>query len=351
MTTFFLSDNIEFPVSGLDEYNYSLYLSSDLNNPIFSGINYPFPQNILTTKNSIIKLNDIVENYVGYNNNILDLTSGIVNIQKPINFVLKITGLSDQTFKVVNRWLKIGEAPSVNLMNNKYVKDYSYNNYILVTYSPTDNTQNDDDLRQVNMYTYFNDTQIEIYPIYFEASVNDIVTIRIYVPNYISNNVNKIIFSDLKDEGSTGFIKLYMFNVGQCYPDNYIYYLNRNGAIEMIGGTKGDKINSTNEINDYIKDYRTWNGINYSGNQSNFSSTRNQVNSTDTFVIKTRLLTNNEHNALEDLYSSPLIWIVNNGVMYSVILTDYNYEQKKYSVDKLISRELKFKKSIKNKRR
>lgn len=354
MTNFYLSDNIEFNYAGKDVYNYTLYLSTDLVNPIFSGKSYPFPQNIGTTKETSIQLNDIVENYV--TSDMPLLIGASVHIQTPTAFRLVVTGFANQDFNVANKWLKIGENATDNIMHNTKIKDYSYYNKIFVSYMPL--TQPTDITRVLLVKQYSKGVMTNYQTLTVDANKNDLVTFMFDPQVYLGTNPNltdQLVFTDLVDFEDVGafesFTNTYTFNISPCFPEHYVYYLNRNGVIEMIAGTAGDKLNSSSTTSDYKIDYRKWNGSSYVGDQSNFATTRDMVVSTDTYSIKTRLLTNEEHNALEDLYSSPAIWVLDDGKYYSVICTDTNYNQFKYSIDKLVSRTINLKKSITNKRR
>lgn len=355
MTNFYLSDNIEFNYAGQDVYNYALYLSTDLVNPIFSGKSYPFPQNQGTTKETSILLNDIVENYVM--NDYALLIGASIHIQSPKAFKLKVTGFADQDFNVAPRWLKLGDSKTnEQIMNNTYVKDNSYYNQIFVSYMPS--TQPTDITRVLLIKQYSNNVMTNYQTITLDANKNDLITLMINPQDYLGTYptlTDKIVFTDLvnfEDVASfSSFTDTYSFNISACYPQHYIYYINRHGAIEMFGGTKGDKLNSTSTASDYKTDYRKWNGSIYIGDQSNFATTRDMVVATDTYVIKTRILTDEEHNALEDLYSSPAVWVFDNDMYFSVIVSDQNYEQKKYVSDRLVNRTINLRKSITNKRR
>lgn len=355
MTNFFLSDNIEFNYAGQDVYNYALYLLSDLVNPIFSGKSYPFPQNQGTTKETTIQLNDIVENYVI--NDYALLIGESIHIQNPTNFRLVVTGFDNQDFNVAPRWLKLGDNKNnEQIMNNTYVRDNSYYNQIFVSYMPS--TQPADITRVLLIKSYCKGVMTNYQTITTDVNKNDLVTLMIDPQAYLGtypNLTDKIVFTDLvnvEDVGSfDSFTDTYSFNISACYPKHHIYYINRHGAIEMFGGTKSDKLNSTSTASYYKTDYRKWTGIDYVGNQANFATTRDMVVATDTYVIKTRILTDEEHNALEDLYSSPAVWVFDNDMYFSVIVTDTNYEEKKYASDRLVNRTISLKKSITNKRR
>lgn len=372
MITKVISEPIEYYVDSQDKYEYRLYLSSDLANTIYEGTVYPFPQFRTSTKKGVIKLNDVMENYVKYDDYILQSPpNNDVHIIPPTRFTLQVYNGTDWTtiqeeFEILNMWLNTNdgfEFLSEIFLLNPDNKDANYSKPFFIPFK-SEFVGTLADKLVIEVKTYSNGTLTSTQTVkYVSDSIRNISVLTIKANNtlYRYKTIDGIVmvtdymeFSPPIPESlyTSGQGYFYSMRVNSCASTYRVYWVNRYGQIEQIEGTYSDKLNTTSNFTDYESDYRTLDGNGeYQGSDGNGGIKRNIVNSTDTFVIKTRLLTTDEHDSLRDLYNSPKVWVYQSGYYYSVLPVDNQYDQHKFQTDKMKNRTITLKKTISDRRR
>ena len=129
--------------------------------------------------------------------------------------------------------------------------------------------------------------------------------------------------------------------------------------LEFIESNNASKLNTTNVFNDYKKNWRSFNGSSMVGDMSSFSNTRTLVTTDETYSFVTNLLSDFEHSVIEEVISSPKMWLTHRDTTslgdtqkyIAVNIVDTNYDEKLFKTDKYVTRTLLLKKSVTSKRR
>jgi hypothetical protein len=114
-------------------------------------------------------------------------------------------------------------------------------------------------------------------------------------------------------------------------------YLNRLGAYDYYNFTK--KSTRTTEINraNFKQHYGSYNTDNYSQGTYLGGNTSYRVNAIETIEANTDFITESEATTLEELFTSPLVYMqLDNGVFVKVMVNEKNYVKQTIVNDKLI---------------
>ena len=90
---------------------------------------------------------------------------------------------------------------------------------------------------------------------------------------------------------------------------------------------------------------------NYSTSKSNFGKTAYNTLTSESYEIYTDILTADEYNYLENMFSSTAVWLFDGVDIFSVNITDTNYDFKDKFNDKAINLKISCEKTIKNYRK
>ena len=360
-TEYYISDNIECVVNYSNPATYKLYLSTDLVNSIYEGKVYPYPN----TSYSIINLNEVIENYVSYDDinfddnwSYINVTYKIINsMRKSFRLVVTTSTTTNYDFTVENSWRKIGETLNGGQYSMNYqnmFKKYEGGGdayighpiYLIYKASPKGNSSTDRYLR----YQFVeNGVDGASGNLTIRCNPNSLVLIRFTIEDYlITGNEDTVKFGYLESESQS---YAYQYNIINCRPKYVLYFINRLGGINYVHGNDSSKMNTSLEVVDVNTNYRRFSTNQMVGNQSSFGVDRTVVTSTDTYVIQTPILSDSQHKYIEDLYTSPKCWVYDQYKYYSVLPTSQKYEAKLFKTDKLVNREIEVKKTINNKRR
>ena len=322
-----ISDPIEFSVTGHDYYTYSLFYSNDTVNALYTGKVYPFPQFTTTTKQGIIKLNDLMETYLYSRPSFFigaDVNSRVDYIL-PTQFTLKVydttnTLINTETYSIRNRYYKHGEYDTTTIMKNVTSRYSNNTNPVPITFNTPTSTIGQTFICVLQSYSNGTYTGEGYIGVVFNASTpNSIVHLTltfdtyktsVYQGNTYTNDMFKVSYPielATYTQNPNNATYPYTFYYDSCYTGPWVYYYNRYGAVECLSFSQSSKMNTSSTFVDYETDYRKLVGTSYTDLTEEFGITRKQIDSFDTYVLKTKLLTTAEHNALADLYTSPQV--------------------------------------------
>lgn len=119
-----------------------------------------------------------------------------------------------------------------------------------------------------------------------------------------------------------------------------IHFLNKYGGFESKSFDKVSRKTVSIERKDFGKlpySVDLSGVVSYSNTNKVYNESRSVYSSQykEKLVLNSDLLTDAEYTWLQELVLSPLVYVEDNGYFFPVVITDNNYEQKKYVNDEL----------------
>ena len=143
-----------------------------------------------------------------------------------------------------------------------------------------------------------------------------------------------------KKAGGTSSSETYRINIkDECskYDTNYVYFLNRFGAVESFrfDRLRRDKFNVVRK--QYKQTPYTLSGSSYCYGTDAKSKSNYYTEANQTITLNSNWITEEESTWLKELIMSPYIWMLDGGVLKSVNVINSEYETKRVINDKVFN--------------
>lgn len=127
------------------------------------------------------------------------------------------------------------------------------------------------------------------------------------------------------------------------YTKYALYYLDRYGNIKFKSFNFLSRNNSTKKINKVILNKSTLNATTHLYNYKTYDRDEHIVSTTidNTLTLNTDYITEEQSELLNDLFTSPIVWLYDGVTYRAVTINDTNYESKKHANEQLFNLEVK----------
>ena len=304
-----------------------------------------------STNKSVFNIGRLIENFVTLDFDIDDVSvSGCPNsyIGYKVNFGYEYsTGTTSPIIEVSGATNVTGLTAYNMALNPIDFVSFDENDYKINT------TKNAEFLTSLRSKTIYRDQKDWLYfwrgnALTVEIKTYPAATTQIILLSGITDSVLRIpiipasgaTYLEVKAKGSGSTSETYTITIkDECskYTDNDVYFLNRYGAIESFRFNRVRKDNFTIQRKTYKQTQYQLSGSNYSYETSARSISNYNTEIMQKITLNSNWITEEESVWLKELVASPSIWLLDDGVLKAINITNTDYSVKTLLNDKVFN--------------
>jgi hypothetical protein len=304
-----------------------------------------------STNKSVFNIGRLIENFVTLDWDIDDLSvSGCPNsyIGYKVNFGYEYsTGTTSPIIEVSGATNVTGLTAYNMALNPIDFVSFDENDYKINT------TKNAEFLTTMRSKTIYQNQKDWLYfwrgnALTVEIKTYPAATTQIILLSGITDSVIRVpiipasgaTYLEVKAKGSGSTSETYTITIkDECskYTDNDVYFLNRYGAIESFRFNRVRKDNFTIQRKTYKQTQYQLSGSNYSYETSARSTSNYNTEIMQKITLNSNWITEEESVWLKELVTSPSIWLLDDGVLKAINITNTDYSVKTLLNDKVFN--------------